>query len=62
MVKPSREIFEYLCRECNIVPSESIFIDDNESNINACRAFGINGYLFDGDVCALEGYLDKILS
>ncbi len=61
IVKPSFEIFEHLCRECNISKEESIFIDDNEKNIEAAKKFGLNGYIFDGDVKKLENYLDTIL-
>ena len=61
IVKPSFEIFDYLCKECNINPKEAIFIDDNELNIKAAVQFGLNGYVFDGDVEKLENYLDTIL-
>lgn len=61
IVKPSHEIFDYLCKTCNINPREAIFIDDNASNIASAIDFGLNGYIFDGDVSKLEEYLDKIL-
>ena len=61
IVKPSHEIFDYLCKACNINPSEAIFIDDNASNIASAIDFGLNGYIFDGDVSKLEEYLDTIL-
>ncbi|MBR7101439.1 MAG: HAD family phosphatase [Clostridia bacterium] len=61
IVKPSREIFEYLCNSFGILPSETVFVDDNKDNINGANQFGINGYLFDGDVPKLKAYLDEIL-
>ena len=61
IVKPSHEIFDYLCKACNINPREAIFIDDNASNIASAIDFGLNGYIFDGDVSKLEEYLDEIL-
>ncbi len=61
IVKPSFEIFDYLCKDCDIIPNEAIFIDDNEKNIEAAKKFGLNGYIFDGDVKKLEAYLDTIL-
>ena len=61
IVKPSFEIFDYLCKTCDIVPSEAIFIDDNVNNIEAAKKFGLNGYIFDGDAKKLEKYLDTIL-
>ena len=61
IVKPSLEIFDYLCKTCNIEPSKAIFIDDNENNIASAKKFGLNGYIFDGDAKKLEAYLDTIL-
>ncbi len=61
IVKPSHEIFDYLCKSCNINPAESIFIDDNKNNIDSAIKFGLNAYLFDGDAKKLEAYLDTIL-
>ena len=60
-VKPSREIFEYLCDTCDILPSETVFVDDNKNNIEGAERFGITGYLFDGDAKKLREYLDGIL-
>ena len=61
-VKPNREIFEYLCSSCGIEAEETVFVDDNEKNICGAEAYGIRGYLFDGDVERLRSYLDGILS
>lgn len=62
VVKPSREIFEILCRECGIKKEESIFIDDSPKNIDGGNAFGIHTYLFNGDVASLRNHLLEILS
>ena len=60
-VKPDRAIFQHLCHECNIQPNETVFIDDNENNIKGAQAFGIQGYLFDGNAEKLRKYLYGIL-
>ena len=60
-VKPEPKIFEYLCRECGILPEETLFIDDNAVNIEGAKRFGIHTYLFNGDATALGSYLDEIL-
>ena len=60
IVKPSHAIFEHLCTECGILPEESIFVDDNFANISSAKEFGLNTYRFDGDVCALRAYFDKL--
>lgn len=61
-VKPNRDIFEHLCAVCDILPAETVFVDDNTKNIAAANAFGITGYLFDGNVEKLKTYLDEILA
>lgn len=61
-VKPNREIFEYLCKECDILPNETLFVDDSEKNIKGAQNYGIKGYLFDGDVARLQAYLEENLS
>ena len=62
MVKPNCEIFEYLCKKCNIAPQETLFVDDNSKNIEGAACFGIKGYLFDGDVARLERYIDELFA
>ena len=59
-VKPNRDIFAYLCSRCGILPEETVFIDDNPVNIAAAEAFGIRGYVFDGNVEKLENFLRSI--
>ena len=62
VVKPSREIFDILCRECKIKKEESIFIDDSEKNVRGACEYGISAYLFDGDTERLKKYLFDLLS
>ncbi|MBQ4561979.1 MAG: HAD family phosphatase [Clostridia bacterium] len=56
--KPNREIYEYALDTYGLCASETIFIDDNEKNIEGCRACGMEGYLFDGDAESLKKYLE----
>ena len=60
-VKPHADMFEYLCDSCDMLPEETVFVDDNAANIQGSEAYGIKGYLFDGDVEKLNAYLDEIL-
>ena len=60
MVKPDRAIFQHLCETCEIVSEETIFIDDSQKNIDGAKAYGIHGYLFDGNVEKLQGYLQGL--
>jgi len=57
MVKPDREIFEYLLKKFNLKADECFFIDDSEKNITGAKAVGIDGYLFNGDAKKLRNYL-----
>ena len=60
IVKPQREIFEYITDKYSLNPDESIFIDDNPKNIQAAQEYGIKGYLFDKDTVKLKNYLKEI--
>ncbi|MBO4614412.1 MAG: HAD family phosphatase [Bacteroidales bacterium] len=49
--KPNRDIFDHVVEHSHIVPSETIFIDDNEANIKAAKALGFNTiFLTDNDM------------
>ena len=61
-VKPSREIFQYLCEACGLDPAETLFVDDSARNIAGAERYGIRGYLFDGDADALRAYLARVLA
>lgn len=57
LVKPNREIFEYLLKTYSLKPEECLFIDDRQANIDGAKAVGIAGYCFDGDAEKLRAYL-----
>lgn len=40
IVKPHREIFDYMIRDASLVPSETVFIDDGDANIEMGKALG----------------------
>jgi putative hydrolase of the HAD superfamily len=61
-VKPNLDIYEYLCSECNIDPSETVFVDDRKQNVEAAEKLGITGYVFDGNAAKLRAYLDGIFN
>lgn len=46
LIKPDREIYEYLLNEYNINPAEAVFIDDSEKNVIAAKAVGLNAIAF----------------
>lgn len=47
MVKPNRDIYEYLLHEYDLAESECVFIDDREENIETARAIGMKGIVFE---------------
>ena len=57
MVKPNENIYKYLLDTYKLDPSECIFVDDREDNIEAGEKCGIVGYLFDGSAEKLRAYL-----
>lgn len=46
VIKPGREIFDLLVSKYKIVPSQSVFIDDNLKNIEAAKALNFNAVHF----------------
>lgn len=42
MRKPNADIYESVLQKENLNPAETLFIDDNEDNINAAKALGIH--------------------
>ena len=58
--KPNADMFSYACETLAILPEETLFIDDSPKNIAGAEAYGIRGYLFDGDVQRLRAYLNAL--
>lgn len=42
MKKPDPKIFEFVLENSNLIPAETLFIDDNNANIKAASALGIH--------------------
>ena len=43
LLKPEKEIYETLIEKFNLIPEETVFIDDTKVNIDACKKEGIRG-------------------
>jgi len=56
VLKPSPEIFGRLADRFDLVPGETLFVDDNEGNVDAARAAGFAAHHFVG-APALEAAL-----
>jgi len=44
--KPDRDFFEYVIKDKNLVPEDSVFIDDKEKNVKASQSAGMKGILY----------------
>jgi epoxide hydrolase-like predicted phosphatase len=56
MVKPDRMIYELAWSKLGILPSEAVFIDDRQGNVDAAIQCGLHGLLFK-DVPSLKSEL-----
>ena len=43
LLKPEKEIYDTLINKFNLIPEETVFIDDTKVNIDACEKEGIRG-------------------
>ncbi len=48
LIKPDRDIFDYLLRTYELRAQDIFFIDDHEPNISAARSYGIHSHHFTG--------------
>lgn len=46
LLKPEKEIYEYICKKYNLIPAECVFLDDREENTKAARSFGMQAITF----------------
>ena len=61
VVKPEREIYELTCRKLGLKAEECVFADDKIENIEAARAYGMQGIWFK-DAVQYERELREILA
>lgn len=47
LIKPDPAIYQVLCDKCNLVPEESLFVDDNAANIESAKKFGLHAIRFE---------------
>jgi putative hydrolase of the HAD superfamily len=56
LLKPNREIYQYVLDDLGISAAQAVFIDNRAANVRGARALGITGHLFTG-VTALRAFL-----
>ena len=57
--KPNVEIFEQVIRENNLVPAETLFIDDSPQHIEGAKKAGLNALLMTEHPQYLENFLQE---
>jgi putative hydrolase of the HAD superfamily len=55
LIKPDPAIFEYICRQHQLKPSQTIFVDDHSPNVEVAEKLGFRTILFrDAERCARD--------
>jgi len=60
MLKPDARIFNKFCETFSLTPSECVFIDDTEANVNGAKNVGFEGIVFKSDASELKKELDAL--
>ncbi len=62
IIKPDPAIYQILLDKYDLVPEQSVFIDDREENVEAARNLGIHGIHYKSSLVSLEEELARITS
>ena len=57
--KPHREIFDQVIKENNLVPEETLFIDDSPQHLEGAKKAGLHTLLMNENPKYLEAFLQK---
>lgn len=60
LIKPDVAIFKDFCNTFNLNPTECLFIDDRQENINSALSIGMKGVCFDGNKDSVQIIKDAI--
>ena len=60
ITKPDERIYQSLCSKYNLIPDESIFLDDRQANLDAASKLGFSTLLVT-DPIAVRAELENIL-
>ena len=62
IAKPDPRIYQLVCKRLGVEPSECVFVDDNEVNVDAANKTGMHGIVFTSNsdyFAKLEEILDR---
>ncbi len=57
MLKPNREIYEYLLSRYGLTAEECLFVDDKQENVDGAHAVGLQALRFQNDFQAVKALL-----
>lgn len=57
MIKPNPKIFEYVIEKFNLIPKETVFIDDIKENLAAAARFKIKTFHFNNNTNLLREFI-----
>ena len=60
--KPDPEIFEFILRDAELLPNETLFIDDSQVNIEGAEALGIQSFLLPPEIGIVELFPETLLA
>lgn len=60
IAKPDPQIYQTILKKYDLIPQETLFIDDVPGNIEAAKALGIDGIVFTKDEKTFQEFLRKI--
>lgn len=60
LAKPDTELFKTILEKFQLVPSETLFIDDMDYNVEAAQSLGIKGLIFTKRDATYKEFLDII--
>lgn len=59
LLKPSKEIFMAFFHHFQLIPTECYFVDDTAANVDSGKQFGMDGFVFHGDVETLKWDMER---
>ena len=54
LIKPDQAIYKLLCDRYSLKPSECVFMDDSQANVDGAVRFGMNAFVFKSKELAVE--------
>lgn len=60
LAKPDTELFKTILKKFHLVPSETLFVDDMDYNVEAAESLGIKGLVFNKSTNTYKQFLDII--